>query len=179
MFRSNSGARLALERNQPMREPKMLKKSETLEIRLPHATKQAFMTLCRAEGRSASEAVRGSIEAALAERKSATRGPATRWLAAGVLAATVGAMAAPSLARPSLPAEFARLDADHDGAVSRLEFARAARVQVVVTVGGAGGVTELLSAQDRAALVDQAFDRIDADRNGRINFAEFRRAYGR
>ena len=28
-----------------------LKKSETLEIRLPHPTKLAFMASCRAEGR--------------------------------------------------------------------------------------------------------------------------------
>lgn len=155
----------------------MLKKSETLEIRLPHATKQAFMALCRAEGRSASEAVRGFIDGAVAGRKA--RGPRMRWWAAGALAAAVGAMAAPSLARPSLPAEFARLDADHDGAVSRLEFEHAAQVQAVVTVGGAGGVTQPLSTPARAALVDQAFDRIDADRNGRLDFTEFRRAYGR
>jgi len=155
----------------------MLKKSETLEIRLPYATKQAFMVLCRADGRTASEAVRGFIDGALAGRK--TRGPRMRWLAVGALAAAVGAMAAPSLARPSLPAEFARLDADHDGAVSRLEFEHAAQAQVVVTIGGAGGLTQPLSTQIRAALVDQAFDRIDADRNGRIDFAEFRRAYGR
>lgn len=42
-----------------MRRPK---KSETLEVRLPHETKQAFMARCRAEERSASEIIREAIE---------------------------------------------------------------------------------------------------------------------
>lgn len=42
------------------------KKNDTLEIRLPQETKQAFMNQCRAEGRSASEAMRMFIEERLA-----------------------------------------------------------------------------------------------------------------
>ena len=42
------------------------KKSETLEIRLPHEAKQAFMARCRDEGVSASQALRGFIEAQIA-----------------------------------------------------------------------------------------------------------------
>lgn len=99
-----------------------LKKSETLEIRLPYAAKQAFMAGCRAEGRTASEALRGFIDQRLtppAPRRRLTR------LAAGALIATaVGAFALPSLARPSLQAEFGRLDRDDDGSVSLAEFAR-------------------------------------------------------
>ena len=38
------------------------KKTETLEIRLDHAAKDAFMARCRAEGRTASEALRGFID---------------------------------------------------------------------------------------------------------------------
>ena len=157
-----------------MRTPK---KSETLEIRLPHHTKQAFMALCRAEGRSASEALRGFIERALVRRASARRRVATRWLAAGAAVLAFGAAAAPSLARPSLPAQFARLDTDHDGGISRNEFARAADVQVALS--GAGPMAQALPAEARANLITQAFDHIDADRNGRIDFAEFGRAYGR
>src|ERR1700761_765042 len=59
-----------------MRGPK---KSETLEIRLPYALKQAFMARCQAQGRSASEALRGFIEQALIEGASAEpRRPARR-----------------------------------------------------------------------------------------------------
>lgn len=39
------------------------KKSETLEIRIPHETKQALMARSRSEGRPASEVVRSFIDA--------------------------------------------------------------------------------------------------------------------
>ena len=38
------------------------KKSETVEIRLSHPVKTAFMDRCRAEGRTASDAIRQFIE---------------------------------------------------------------------------------------------------------------------
>lgn len=49
-----------------MSEPRRLKKSESLEVRIPYPTKQAFMARCRADGVSASESVRGFIEGRLA-----------------------------------------------------------------------------------------------------------------
>lgn len=105
--------------------PKRLKKSESLEIRLPHPTKQAFMARCQAQGRSASEALRGFIEQDLAAPPPARDARRAWRLAAGALvAAAVGAAALPSLARPSLAAEFERLDADGDQAVSVAEFRR-------------------------------------------------------
>jgi len=61
-----------------------MKKSESLEIRLPYPTKQAFMARCRADGRSASEALRGFIEA---EIEGAPARPRLRPLIAGALAA--------------------------------------------------------------------------------------------
>lgn len=106
----------------PMSE--RLKKSDSLEIRLPHPTKQAFMARCQAQGRSASEALRGFIEQDLAAA-APVRARRIRRLATGALvAAAVGAAALPSLARPSLAAEFERLDADGDRAVSLAEFRR-------------------------------------------------------
>ena len=45
-----------------MSAPRKLKKSETLEIRLPYPTKQAFMARCSDNGRSASDAMRGFID---------------------------------------------------------------------------------------------------------------------
>lgn len=103
------------------------KKSESLEIRIPYPTKQAFMARCQAEGRSASEALRGFID----EHLEAQAGPAQRswrrWrLAAGALVlAGMAAAAAPTLARPSLQAEFQRLDANHDRMVTLDELSRA------------------------------------------------------
>jgi hypothetical protein len=153
-----------------MRGPK---KSETLEIRLPHPLKQAFMARCQGEGRSASEALRTFIEQAVA----APRRPARlmRWAAVGLAAVSLGAVAAPSLARPSLPAQFARLDADHDGRLSLAEFQRGASVQIVV---GAGAARDLAPAE-REGLLRQEFGRIDANRDGEIALDEFRRYYGR
>ena len=83
------------------------KKSETIEIRLPHAAKQAFMARCRDRGVSASEALRAFIDGEIA---APVRSPRLRWAAVGLAALAIGAVAAPSLARPSLPARFARLD---------------------------------------------------------------------
>jgi len=103
-----------------------LKKSETLEIRLPYPTKLAFMERCRGEGRSASEALRDFIDRHLEApppARPAARRP--RHLVAGALiAAAVGAIALPSLARPSLQAEFDRLDLNGDKAISLAEFER-------------------------------------------------------
>ncbi|MEC8456219.1 MAG: hypothetical protein VXZ43_04830 [Pseudomonadota bacterium] len=48
--------------------PRPLKKTETIEIRLPHDTKTAFMARCRAEGRTASDVLRRFIDAELAAR---------------------------------------------------------------------------------------------------------------
>ncbi|OJU09048.1 MAG: hypothetical protein BGN86_07050 [Caulobacterales bacterium 68-7] len=108
-----------------MPSPPRLKKSENLEIRLPHATKQAFMAHCRAEGRTASDALRAFIDDRLSPAPVPRRRSGLARLAAGVLIATaVGAIAAPSLARPLLQAQVGRMDLDGDGAISLAEFAR-------------------------------------------------------
>ena len=96
-----------------------LKKSESLEIRIPFPTKQAFMARCSAEGRSASEALREMIE-----RRLAPAAPRLRWrhAAAGLLAAAgMAAVAVPSLARPP-HGGFERLDRNGDGRVTAGEF---------------------------------------------------------
>jgi hypothetical protein len=109
-----------------MSAPRKLKKSESLEIRIPFPTKQAFMARCRDEGRSASEALRAFIDGQLDTPKPAAR-RATPWrlIAGAAIVAAMGAAAVPSLARPGLnAAEFARLDANHDGVLSFAEFQR-------------------------------------------------------
>jgi hypothetical protein len=130
-----------------------LKKSETLEIRLPYPTKLAFMARCRDEGRSASEALRlfieghigpAEIESAQIESGRPARRPSQRLIAGALIAAAVGAFALPSLARPSLRAEFDRLDLAGHGAISLADVAR-----------------------------------LDTNHDGKISFEEFRAAYGK
>ena len=108
-----------------MPEPRKLKKSESLEIRIPYPTKLAFMARCRDEGRSASEAVRGFIDGQLETRPQPPRRATWRLIAGVAIAAAVGAAAVPSLGRHGRrDAEFATLDANHDGVISYAELQR-------------------------------------------------------
>ena len=105
-----------------MSDARATKKSESLEIRLAHSTKQAFMAHCHAEGRSASEAVRGFIDDQLTPRASPPKPRSKGLLIGGLAIAALGAMAAPSLARPAVSAQFRALDANHDGVLTAAEF---------------------------------------------------------
>ena len=103
------------------------KKSETLEIRLPHAAKQAFMARCQAEGVSASQALRGFIEAQISPLPASAPQRRRAWLKPALAAAAalaVGATALPSLAGQVDRSGFERFDLDHSGAVTLSEFAR-------------------------------------------------------
>lgn len=105
------------------------KKSESLEIRLPHAAKTAFMARCHDQGRTASEALRQFIDTEISDAAPAARrlklhlGQA---IVAAIAGLAIGAVAAPSLAQTASPnpsrAAFDRLDRDHDGQVSFAEF---------------------------------------------------------
>ncbi len=125
------------------------KKTETIEIRLAHETKLAFMARCRDEGVSASEALRTYIGSRLeaAPAGSSTAGTDWRkpmqWAAGAAVALGVAATAVPSLAGSSDRNGFRQLDQDGNGAVSRSELER-------------------------------SFVRLDADRDGSLSLAEFR-----
>ncbi|MFD1789862.1 EF-hand domain-containing protein [Sphingomonas floccifaciens] len=106
------------------------KKNVTLEVRLPDATKAAFMAQCRRQDRTASDAVRAFINAQLEAGEQPLRRPSRRSVRLAVTAWVAGAaigagLATPSLAR-SAPWEaqaFAALDRNHDGVLSPSEFA--------------------------------------------------------
>ena len=103
------------------------KKSETIEVRLSHEAKAAFMERCRHEQRTASEAIRLFIDNQLDRRANPHRRRVVSWriVAAGVAGAVLGiGAAAPSLAwaaQNTRPA-FDQLDRNHDGLLSYEEF---------------------------------------------------------
>ncbi|HWE44504.1 MAG TPA: EF-hand domain-containing protein [Caulobacteraceae bacterium] len=161
----------------------MSKKTETLELRLPYETKQAFMARCRDAGRSASEELRGFIASYLeggARKRDRKRLAIRIGLVIGALIAAT-AVAEPALARASVSASFAQIDANHDGEISFAEFSRAARPEIALDVGPTLPLAESrrLSPDLKARILRESFDRIDADRNGKISLREFRRYAGR
>lgn len=130
--------------NQANGQLRKVKKSETLEVRIPFETKQAFLTACREDGTTASEVVRESVQTYLDERERPTpqeeRTPAmpanviklpqpvrrygTRIAIGGLAAAGFVALAVlPSAAAPDFASMFKRLDANGDGVLTAEEFA--------------------------------------------------------
>ena len=104
-----------------------LKKTETVEFRLPYETKQALSQHCKDQGVSVSEAIRYLIERDILNPVSARKPLLThgrRLLAAIVAGLALGAVAAPSLAqqRAGTTAQFERLDHNADGVLSLSEF---------------------------------------------------------
>ena len=100
------------------------KKSETLEVRLGHATKTAFMARCRGDGVTASDAVRAFIDGQLAAGRSRRRTVSLGQCLAAAIAGLIMGVAAPSVAQTARHApDFEQLDADHDGRLTPVEFA--------------------------------------------------------
>lgn len=120
------------------KKPIRAKKSETLEVRIPYETKQAFLTACREDGTTASEVVRESVQTYLDERErppipekrklvmripQPVRHYAPRIAAGSIAAIGLATFAAlPSAAAPDFRAQFSRLDANKDGVLSPDEF---------------------------------------------------------
>lgn len=119
-------------------KPIKSKKSETLEVRIPYETKQAFLTACREDGTTASEVVRESVQTYLDERErppiqekrtlvmklpQPVRHYGPRIAAGGLAAIGLATFVAlPSAAAPDFKAQFNQMDANRDGVLSADEF---------------------------------------------------------
>ena len=180
------------------REPK---KSETIEVRLPHKVKSALMNKARAEGMSASEVIRQSIDSYLAQQPKEARSmlfamwkPAAL-IGAGSLALVLTSISAtPSQAKPDLRSVFQMLDRNHDGAITINEFLRDASDPAIEKMhhahmkagAGNGGMTAMHGEMTRAAH-DKPSDRalrahfaeLDANSDGSVTFKEFQAFHDR
>ena len=128
---------MARDKSQDNPQPKV-KKSETLEVRMPYETKQAFLTACREDGTTASEVVRDSVQTYLDKRErpdpkkertslvtlpQPVRRYGLRAAAGGLAAVGLTTFAAlPVAASPDFAAIFKKMDANGDGLLTSEEF---------------------------------------------------------
>jgi Ca2+-binding EF-hand superfamily protein len=182
-----------------MTRKKPPKKTESLEVRLTHAVKQAFMARARSRGRTASSLVREFIESYLAGndprkenrtmlKRFATPAAVTSLVATAIAIHAVTPTAAS--AAPDFKALFDRLDRDRDGKLSAEEFASRSATDLIFSHDppdlGQGVVPMMIAVHSatREALSDERsaeahaaapeiFSRLDGDGNGAITFGEF------
>ncbi|NYT39639.1 EF-hand domain-containing protein [Sphingomonas sp. R-74633] len=163
-----------------MRAPK---KSDTIEVRLPHAVKRAFMEHCRAEGRTASDVVRGFVEARLADGPPEPPAPRLRLAVAAAMCGALGmAMPAAVASAPDLRPSFAMADRNHDGLLTPDEYG--ARPQ---PPGRECGPHHVLALPLRDGAISHArgmrpfmigaadfsFAGSDANKDGKVSFTEY------
>lgn len=177
------------------------KKSESLEVRLPHSTKDAFMMRARNRGRSASSLLREFIDSYLADTdptkekrkmlKTILKPAAVTTLAASAVALYLVTPIAASAA-PDLKALFERLDRNRDGLLSGAEFvledkagAQAAldrmelgtMLPALFVYHAEGGLTGSKPAGSRVdGPMQIVFAKQDSDGNGVVSFGEFEAA---
>jgi Ca2+-binding EF-hand superfamily protein len=147
------------------------KKSETLEVRLPYETKQAFLTACREDGTTASEVVRTSIDTYLEERERPDPLTQTgnviamipkplrsRKVAIGLAGAASLAVLSvlPSAADPDYRSSFARLDKNKDNVLSIDEFMPQAKDGEEKKIVSFTTRTEVTSNDEKPAVADKA-----------------------
>lgn len=129
---------------QPKTPKPRIKKSETLEVRIPHETKQAFLNACREDGTTASEVVRDQVQSYLDAREQPPQqekgklmqfSPNVRRYGPRVAAGSFAALGLtalavlPSAAAPDFKAQFSRLDVNGDGVLSVDEFLGPAEIK--------------------------------------------------
>lgn len=152
---------------------RQLKKSDTIEVRLSHDLKRAFMAKASDEGRSASDVMRDSIAGYL-DRSSGAK-PSNPWRHAGAFSvAALVLLFAYSISTPAaaghqreLDAARARLQFGHSDIATRkklaTEFAAEFRSERFMTAGPPKTDTKHF-----------AFAILDLNSDGRLSLAEFR-----
>lgn len=175
------------------------KKAESLEVRVPHAVKRAFMARARQHGRTASAVLREFIDAYLAgaspsEDRSMYKRYAKPVAAAALIGTVIAAHAlipTAASATPDFKTVFDQLDRDKDGKLSPGEMAGnapmtgAAYLQhqadlghgaVPLMVAVHSGMMHAIhgggSAEAHASM-QRTFAGLDGDSDGAVTFGEF------
>lgn len=180
-----------------MNERRPQKKSESIEVRLSHEVKTAFMRKALAEGRSASDVIRGFIALYLADQNREARSMIhTAWKPAAALGGAAIAILwsalapSPVSAAPDLRAAFAQFDRDGDRAITLGEFLTHSPDMLFVhkadrpppSRGPAPFIIPLRTAVPAPApignippeaILRSEFVRHDKNGNGSVTFAEF------
>lgn len=179
-----------------MTRSKPPKKTESLEVRLPHAVKRAFMAKARSQGRTASALVREFIDSYLAgtdpatEKRKMLKRLATPAAVTSIVATAIALhMPTAASAAPDLKALFDQLDSDRDGRLSSEEFVvrdsgtmHAALRNVhlgrmmplmIMHHSGADRTAHGELPQHSVSMMQAAFASQDSDGNGNVSFGEF------
>ncbi|PZR36007.1 EF-hand domain-containing protein [Caulobacter segnis] len=157
------------------------KKSETLQVRLPHGMKRDFMQRCEAENRAASDLVRDFIEGYLArpvEILTSEKAVMIRrtfvypTLAAASLLGAVFVLAPSASQATSLRDDFAAMDQNKDGFIVASEYQppEDGVTYSVKSTSSKPGATRISSA----ASADETLSSLDQDGDHRLSFEEYR-----
>jgi Ca2+-binding EF-hand superfamily protein len=183
-----------------MNKPRPPKKTETLEVRVPHAVKRDVMARARSRGRTASAVLREFIDGYLAGDSPSEDRPMFKRLAKPATAtAVVGAVIAAHVmlptaaaAAPDFRSVFAQLDKNKDGKLTPDELADhgvlsdkayvehsadlghgAVPMMVAIHSGLHQLVHGTASAAEMHANMRKTFASLDGDGNGTVTFGEF------
>ena len=173
-----------------MTEPREPKKSETVEVRLPHEMKGALMDKARAEGRSASEVIRKSIDVYLAEQPKETRSmfvalfwkPLAATGAAALAIVWSGLATSPAGAVPDFAMAFEALDLNRDKVISVDEFVQhkidSATARKIHGQAADHGPHAMHGGANRPKPSEQEmrahFGQVDANADGNVTMDEMR-----
>jgi len=183
-----------------MNKPRPPKKTETLEVRLPHGVKRDFMARTRSRGRTASAVLREFIDSYLADISPAKDTPMFKRIAKpAAVTAALGTVVAAHLmlptaaaAAPDFKSVFVQLDRNKDGKLTPDELADHAvladKVYAEHSADLGNGVVPMMvalhahmhqmmhagsSPAQMHAGMQKAFGSLDADKNGVVTFGEF------
>jgi len=159
------------------------KKSETLQVRLPHGMKRDFMQRCEQEDRAASDVIRGFMESYLArpvEILTSEKAVMIRrtfvypTLAAAALIGAVVILAPGTSRATGVREDFAAMDADGDGFLTVWEFKRPEDGVTYSMPRAPAPATQPRTRITTGGGLAETFAKLDANGDNKLDYAEYR-----